>query len=116
MSGILSDIRTPTGKRMTRWTLAPGQESADPEKLIDRLISQIERAEQVGWIRDTSLTEGIYSALRGVLDARDEGDHSYARFLLRYVLMTVDASTPAQLSSDARTLITLNVEAALAAD
>jgi len=116
MFGIMSDITTPAGKRTLRWTVAPGPQLNNPEKLIARLISQVKRAGELGWIRDAVLVGRISEALHSALNSEHRGDHAYASSLLRHVITILEGSNETELSDEARTLITLNVEAALAVD
>ena len=110
--GYTPEITTPSGKRISRWTIGPSLTAKlDPVRTtVDRLKSDVRKAGKLGWIEDPELGIAIHGTLDLVsarLDSQ-EFDHAYA--LLDRLAEIAAGSGGAALSPEAATLIRLNVE------
>jgi len=110
-SGLLTDITTPAGGRVIRWTVGPRRrpKPVTTHALLGELVPSIHGAADLGWI-DPELAGALGRALNAAAVNVKTGKIEMAIARLERLLEIVESNAGVQVNEEAYALIAFNVD------
>lgn len=113
-NGPMPEIITPAGERIWSWTLGP-MEAVWPNRVevrdvFDRLMGDVRRSDELGWITDPASTAEILFLIELARTRLEDGDGANAVTTLRKSVTVAEAAGVGVVSRDVVSLLRGNVE------